>query len=199
MKKMFLILLMAFLLIGCAWANDRIEIGDVEFELPSKYCGGDVNNNSYELNDTFSIRCIDDNVSKAIGLWASESKNSRDLNIGGHPVRHFCQYNEYVHGNHSHAYFVSGESVYEIAWTGEEIDGNIEKLIKSTPPSEIDDDDFYSGLDVCLEIYKQQKKDKLNREGEYNYLEAKYSSQSGQPPKDDTRFKEILYTYYLNR
>jgi hypothetical protein len=199
MKRLFLILIVTSLLVGCVHAGEKIEINDAEFELPAKYSGGESDNDSYELDDTFSIRCIDKNVPKAIGLWASECDSSEDLNIAGHPVRHFCQYNEHVHGNQSHAYFVSGDSVYEIVWTESEIDGDIKKVIESTPQSEIADDDFYSGLDVCLDIYKEQRKEQLNRDGEYNYLEAKYKSQSGEQPQDDTRFKEILFTYYVNR
>lgn len=199
MKRLFLILIVTSLLVGCVHAGEKIEINGAEFELPAKYSWGESDNNSYELNDTFSIRCIDNNAPKAIGLWASECDSSEDLNIEGHPVRHFYQYNEHVHDNQSHAYFVSGDSAYEIVWTGSEIDGDIKKVIESAPQSEIADDDFYSGLDVCLDIYKEQRKEQLNRDGEYNYLEAKYKSQSDNQPQDDTRFKEILFTYYVNR
>ena len=199
MKRIFLILLLTSLLVGCVHAGEKIKINDVEFELPAKYSGGKSDNDSYELEDAFSMRCIDKNVPKAIGLWACESKSSEDLNIDDHPVRHFCQYNKYVHGNQSHAYFASGDSIYEIAWTGSEIDGAIKNVIESAPKSEITDDDFYDGLDVCLDIYKEQRKEQLNRDGEYNYLEAKYKSQTDNHPQDDTRFKEILFTYYVNR
>ena len=154
---------------------------------------------TYELDNIFSIRCIDSNVAQSIGLWASECNSSQDLNIDGHPVRHFCQYNKYAHGNHSHAYFASGDSIYEIAWTGKEIDSDIENLIKKTPPSKIDDDAFYDGMDLCLDIYKQQKIDKLNKDSDYNYLEAKYNSQLDQQEQGNTRLKEILLTYYVNK
>ena len=184
-------------MIGCAYANDTIKINNVEFEIPEKYTDGELDDNQYRLDNIFSIRCIDDDVAKAIGLWASESESSEDLDIGNHPVRHFCQYNKYVDGNHSHAYFTSGKSVYEISWNGKEIDRDIEKLIKNTPKSKIDEDSFYKALDKSLDIYKEQKKDKLNQESEYNYIEAKYSSQ--QDSYDDTRFKQILFTYYLNK
>ena len=138
MKKIFIILCGAILLLGCCYATDSaVEINSAEFEIPSKYQGGEFNGLEYKLDNTFSIRCVDDNIANAIGLWASESDFSEDLNINNHPVRHFCQYNKYVEGNHSHAYFLSGESVYEIAWTGKEINTDIEKLIKNTPKSEI--------------------------------------------------------------
>lgn len=197
MKKTLLFLILTFLLIGCVYAGQNVEINDVSFEIPSKYSGGDFENGCYELEDTFSIRCVDNNTAKAIGLWAVESDHSEDLNIDGHTVRHFCQYNEYVHGNQSHLYFASGNSVYEIEWTGEQIDEDIEKLIKSTPPSEIEDDAFYNALDKSLEIYKQEKIDKLNKDSEYNNLEARYNSLSDNQKRDDTRLKEILLTYYF--
>lgn len=197
MKKILLILLIATLLIGCVYATDNIKINDIEFKIPEKYSGGELNDNQYRLDNIFSIRCIKDDIAKAIGLWASESESSEDLKIGNHPVRHFCQYNKYVDGNHSHAYFASGKSVYEISWKGNEIDSDIEKLIKNTPKSKINEDDFYNALDKSLDIYKEQKKDKLNQESEYNYIESKYSSQKDSP--DDTRFRQILFTYYLNK
>ncbi len=200
MKKIFIIICVAILLLGSCHATDStVKINGAKFEIPSKYKGGEFNGNEYKLDNMFSIRCIDKNIANAIGLWASESEFSEDLNINNHPVRHFCQYNKYVEGNHSHAYFLSGESVYEIAWTGKEINTDIEKLIKNTPKSEIDDDTFYDALDISLDIYKEQKKDKLNKEAEYNYLEAKYQTQSHQDTHDNTRFNQILYTYYLNK
>ena len=197
MKKIFIILSIGLLIMGCAYAsNSHVNINGIDFELPEKYQGGEEKNRGYELDNVFSIRCIDDNPINAIGLWAAEKDFSEDSNIAGHPVRHYCQYNQYVNGNHSHAYFASGESVYEISWTGSQIDADIEKLIKNTPKSKIDDDAFYGALDKSVHIYKELKKDQLNKDSEYNYLEAKYNSQVNQQKPDDTRLKEILLTYY---
>ena len=126
--------------------------------ITSQYHRGEFNSNENELDNTFSIRCIDDNLANAIGLWVSESEFSEDLNINNHPVRHFCQYNKYVEDNHSHAYFLSGKSVYEIAWTGKEINSDVEKLINNTPKSEIDEDAFYDALDISLDIQGAEKR-----------------------------------------
>lgn len=128
-------------------------------------------------------------------MWATEKDFSEDITINNHPVRHFSQYNKYVGGNLSHAYFASNHSIYEISWTGKEINKDIEKLIENTLESEINDDAFYSALDESVNIYKQQKIDKLNQEAEYNYLEAKYHSQTHQEKSDDAITKEILFTY----
>ena len=197
MKKIFLITTI-FLLIGCAYAqNSTIAINNVEFKIPEKYQGGELNNGKYQLDNVFSIRCIDDNPMKVIGLWAEESDYSNDLTIGNHPVRHYHQFNQYVKGNHSHAYFASGHSAYEISWLGTEIEPDIENLIKNAPDSEINTDDFYNALDDSINMYKQQKINKLNKDSEHNFLETK--SQSQQTTKDDARFKEILFTYYLNK
>ena len=201
MKKIFIIAII-FLIIGCAYAqnNSTISINGVEFEIPDKYQGGELNNGKYQLDNVFSIRCIDDTLAESIGLWAQESDYTSNLTIGNHPVRHYCQYNQYVKGNQSHAYFISGQSAYEISWTGSEIDSDIESLIKNTPDSKISADDFYDALDDSIDIYKQQKINKLNQDAEYNYLETKYLSQySQQNTNDNTRFKEILLTYYLNK
>lgn len=199
MKKLLPIIIVSLFLLSCVYASaDNININGANFKIPSPYQGGEFDDDSYELENIFSIRCIDDNIAKEIGLWATEKDFSEDLNINKHPVRHFSQYNKYVGGNNSHAYFASGDSIYEIAWVGEEINSDIEKLINNTPESEIDDDSFYNTLDESVEIYKQDKIDRLNQDAEYNYLEAKYQSQQPQKP-DDTRFKEILLTHYSNR
>ena len=65
--------------------------------------------------------------------------------------------------------------------------------------SKIDEDAFYNALDASVKIYKENKISKLNHEAEYNYLEAKHSPQQSQNNHDDARFKQILFTYYLNR
>lgn len=198
MKKILLILMLSFLLLNFAYADDgTVEIKKATFKIPDKYLGGEKTKDSYRLDNVFSIRCIDNNTSKSIGLWASEKDSSEDLTIKNHPVRHYCQYNKYVEENHSHAYFASGKSIYEISWLGEEIDNDIEKLIKNTPPSKIDSADFYNLLDESLKSYKLEKIDELNRNGEYNYLKAKSQSQyNQQETHDDAQLKEILLTYY---
>ena len=196
MKKIVIMSTLILLLMCCAYADDStVEINEIEFEIPDTYQSGELDNNEYELENIFSIRCVDDNVPKAIGLWAEEHDFTKDLTIDNHPVRYFCQYNEYVHDNYSHAYFVSGNSVYEIAWAGNEITDDIEKLIKNTPPSNINEDAFYNTLDMSYDIYKVEKIEKLNQDAQYNNLEAKYHSLS-QDNNDNTRFKELLITYY---
>lgn len=197
MKKYLAMIFIITIMSGCVYAiSESIEINGTSFEIPPKYQGGELKNNKYSLDNNFSIKCIDDDVCGNIGFWASEKDFSEDINIGGHPVRHFCQYNRYVEGNHSHAYFASNHSIYEISWMDKEINKDIEKLIKNTPKSKIDDDAFYSALDEATSIYKQQKIDELNQDAEYNYLEAKYNSQLHQDTNDDDHLKRIIMTYY---
>lgn len=203
MKKILLIILFAALLLNNAYAaTDNVKINGTDFNLPVQYQGGELNDNEYELDNIFSIKCIDGNVVNAIGLWAVENDFSEDLNIGNHPVRHFSQYNKYVKANHSHAYFTSGNSIYEIAWPEKEITRDIQKLIINTPPSEIDAEAFYTALDESVKIYKEEKIDRLNQESQYNYLKAKYQTQikqQEQHQKDkEEQINRILYTYYLN-
>lgn len=198
MKKL-LILIFVLLLVGGAYAQNSktVDINNVTFEIPSKYQGGNEISNGYRLNNIFSIRCVDKDVPKAIGLWATESDYAEDLTISDHPARYFYQYNPHVNGNHSHIYFVSGESVYEISWVGNYIPEDIKSIIENSPKSQIDADAFYSALDNSVELYKEQKINQLNRDGEYNYLEAKHDSPHyNHDWTDDTRFKEILLTYY---
>lgn len=198
MKKLLMILSLTILLMGCVYGqNETVKINGIAFEIPEKYSGGEIDDAGYRLENNFSIECVDDDIPKAIGLWASEHDYSKDLTIGNHPVRHYCQYNKYVDGNHSHAYFASDNSIYEISWTGEKIPSDIKRMIENTPDSKIDEDSFYFVLDKSVDIYKQDKIDQLNKEGEYNYLESKYNSQlKQQNTYDDTGLKEILLTYY---
>lgn len=203
MKKILLIILFAALLLNNAYAaTDNVKINGTDFNLPVQYQGGELNDNEYELDNIFSIKCIDGKVVNTIGLWAVENDFSEDLNIGNHPVRHFSQYNKYVKANQSHAYFTSGNSIYEIAWPKKEITRDIQKLIINTPPSEIDAEAFYTALDESVKIYKEEKIDRLNQESEYNYLKAKYQTQikqQEQHQKDkEEQINRILYTYYLN-
>lgn len=199
MKKIVIILFITLFFLSNAYAgSDNIKINGIDFHLPPKYQGGELYNDEYKLDNIFSIRCIDDNIITSIGLWAEEKELYEDININNHPVRHFSQYNKYVNGNHSHAYFASGNSVYEIAWTGEKINRDIENLIKNTPKSEINDDNFYNALDESYDIYKQQKIDKLNQDAQYNYLEAQYQSKLKQQEYNEEQINKILYTYYLN-
>lgn len=197
-KKIF-IPLIAIILIGGVWAqNDsNITLNNVNFEIPSKYQGGELDNNRYELKNEFSIECVDENLEKHIGLWACEKDYEKNLTIGKHPVRYYCQYNQYIHDNQSHAYFASGDSVFEVVWTGNEITKKIEDMIRNTPPSKIDNDAFNYVLDKSIELYKKERTYKLNQDSEYNYLETKYkSSQFKDRKQEDTHFKEILLTYY---
>ena len=187
------------MLVGFVYANnDAVEIDNVTFKIPPKYQGGEFENSFYRLDGNFSIGCVDDNIPDAIGLWASEQDFSEDVSVGKHPVRHFCQYNAYVEGNDSHAYFASGDSVYEISWVGEKIDSDIRKLIESAPPSKMSDDDFYDLLDMSYDIYKLERLQQDESDAQYNYLEAKYNEQLKQTKIDqrhDNRMKELWITY----
>ncbi len=197
-KKIFIILIFIIFISGVWAQNDsHITINNVTFEIPSKYQGGELSVNKYKLENEFSIECVDDNLEEHIGLWACESDYEENLTIGKHPVRYYYQYNQYIHNNQSHAYFTSGDSVYEIVWTGNEITKEIEDMIKNTPKSQIDNDAFNYVLDKSIELYKKERTDKLNQDSEYNYLEAKYkSSKPAGEKQDDTPFKKILLTYY---
>ncbi len=199
MKKIFMILILSVLLVGFAYAdNDTFNINNATFKIPPKYQGGEFQHGSYRLDGNFSIRCVDDDIPKAIGLWAAEQDFQEDISITNHPVRHFYQYDRYFEGNYSHAYFASGKSVYEISWVGEKIDGNIKKLIEDTPPSNISDDDFFGLLNVSFEIYKLEKLKQDEYDAQYNHMEAKYNEQLRQEKIDqlhDNRMKELWITY----
>lgn len=200
MKKSLIVMTIALMLMACVHAeSSTVKINGTDFEIPDKYQGGELKANSYKLDNIFSIRCIDDDVIGAIGLWAAEKDFSEDANIAGHPVRHYCQYNRYVGGNHSHAYFASGNSIYEISWIGREMTKDIKTLIKNTPSSKISEDDFYDLLDESYDTYNKEKIDKLNFESEYNYLEAKNKFNAKEMENNQKYdLNEILLTYRNN-
>ena len=189
-KALFIISITLFLLNFGYASNQSVNINGIDFKIPEKYQGGKTDDNGYYFENIFSIRCIDDEIGNSIGLWDSEADYKNDLNIKKHPVRHYIQYNKYVNGNHSHLYFASGNSVYEISWVSENITSDIKQLIENTPESNIDDKNFYITLDNEIKEYKNEKINKLNQENEY-FKNPEVSS-------DDSRIKEILLSYYSN-
>ena len=171
--------------------DNAININGINFKIPDEYVGGDNLTDGYRYENIFSIRCIDDNIGNSIGLWAIEADYRNDLTISNHPVRHYCQYNRYVWDNHSHLYFASGDSFYEISWVGDNITPEIKKLINNTPKSKISGDAFNKTLDESIDIYKQEKIDRLNSDSKYIYAKSDNND-------DNSRFREILLTYYNN-
>ena len=197
LKKIFFMLIIISL-IGSVWAQNEniVNINGIDFEIPGKYAGGELTNTSYEFDDEFEVSCIDGNIPKRIGLWACEKDYGENLTLENHPVRHYYQYNEYVHDNQSHAFFAIGKSIYEIAWTGNDLTSEIKNLIINTPSSEIDNDTFNNILDESIDIYKRDKIDQLNHDSEYNYLESKYNSKISSDSHEDTKLNEILLTRF---
>lgn len=191
-KSLFVIILL--LSLSCAYASDlSVDINGVDFEIPEKYQGGKDLSNGYRFENRFSIYCIDDDLSSHAGFWGSKKEFSQDLKIGNHPVRHYCAYNQYVGGNYSHAYFTSGNSVYEINWMGNNITADIEKLIIKTPDSQINEDEFYNELDDSVGVYKEKRNEQLEDISEYNYNTAKYNPYSHEK-QEMGKINEILIT-----
>ena len=194
MKKILIILIAILILISCVHAQDNttVEINGVIFEIPEKYQGGHTYKNGYSA-DYFHLTCIDENIAKSIGLWACEKDYEENLTISNHPVKFYYQYNPPSKDNYSHAYFASGNSIYEISWLGNNITPDIEKLIRDTPPSKINENKFYSILDESINTYEIIKSQQDEWDAEYNYLEVKYHESLSKNP-DDRRTKELLIT-----
>lgn len=193
MNKKFVFLII-FLIIGSVSAqnNSSIDINGVNFEIPDEYLGGDKITDGYRFENIFSIYCIDEDIPRYVGLWANEKDYAKNLTINNHPVRYYYQYNSYVNDNDSHAYFASGDSIYEISWIGNEINPRIDKIISETPKSNIDYDTFNNILDESIDIYKEQRVTKLNQDAKYNYLETKILENNIEN-FDDERTKELMY------
>lgn len=194
MKKILIILIAILIFISCVHAQDNttVEINGVSFEIPEKYQGGRTYKNGYSA-DYFHLTCIDDDIPKSIGLWAHEKDYGENLTISNHPVKFYYQYNPHSKDNYSHVYFASGNSIYEISRLGNNITPDIEKLIRDTPPSKINENKFYSILDESINTYEIIKSQQDEWDAEYNYLEVKYHESLSKNP-DDRRTKELLIT-----
>ena len=194
MKKILIILIAILIFISYVHAQDNttVEINGVSFEIPEKYQDGRIYKNSYS-SDTFHIICVDDDLPEQIGLWAHEKDYEENLTISNHPVKFYYQYNPHSKDNYSHVYFASGNSIYEISWLGNNITPDIEKLIRDTPPSKINENKFYSILDESINTYEIIKSQQDEWDAEYNYLEVKYHESLSKNP-DDRRTKELLIT-----
>ena len=148
---------------GCANAVDSsnwktVKINDVDFKIPPKYQGGDINNNhtNYHYNDlnTFGILCIEDYIASSYGCW--HNFKGKNLTIGSHDVAYFYQYNNFAKHNVSHAYFSSGDSIYCISWGSGEMTDEMEEIIINTPDSSYDTATFYGILNEAKQDYEKE-------------------------------------------
>ena len=165
-KKLFLSLLLIALIIsmGCANAVDSsnwktVKINDVDFKIPPKYQGGDINNDHmnshYKDLNTFGILCIDDYIASNYGCW--HNLKGKNLTIGSHDVAYFYQYNNFAKHDVSHAYFSSGDSIYCISWGSGEMTDEIEAIIINTPDSSYDTSTFYGILNEAKQEYDNEQ------------------------------------------
>lgn len=193
MKKILVIFTVAVLLITAVYGSDttKININGVEFDLSEKYQNGETLNNSYRVEDEFSITDISDNVENQYGFWKSDSDNSSKLTVDGRAVE-FTK--ELYKGEYSsHVFFTSGDKIFMIYFKGSEITPEIEKLITNTPKSDINSDTFYNILDDALTVYKKEKVEKLNYDAIFNENEARLKSNY-----DDSSIDNKYLLYYYN-
>lgn len=193
MKKI-IFFIMIFLLIGSVCASDfsKVTLNGVEFEIPSQYSNGDLQDTKYFYKDyrTFAILCVDDYIISNYGGNYDIAELKQDLNVDNRPVKLLTTYNKYIDKNVSYLYFPVNDSVYCICFQGNNINGDISHIVESAPKSDMSSDTFYGLLDEVVKEHQNRKYlDAVSDNDNYNYVSQKNQH------KDNSNNR--LLTWYL--
>lgn len=193
MKKI-IFFIMIFLLIGSVCASDfsKVTLNGVEFEIPSQYSNGDLQDTKYVYKDyrTFAILCVDDYIISNYGGNYDIAELKQDLNVDNRPVKLLTTYNKYIDKNVSYLYFPVNDSVYCICFQGNNINGDISHIVESAPKSDMSSDTFYGLLDEVVKEHQNRKYlDAVSDNDNYNYVSQKNQH------KDNSNNR--LLTWYL--
>ena len=196
MKKIIFFLVI-FLLIGCVYASDfsKVTVNGVEFEIPSQYSNGNLQNTKYVYNDyrTFAILCVDDYIVSNYGGNYNIAELKQDSTIDNHPVKLLTTYNKYINKNVSYLYFPVNNSIYCICFQGNSIDEDISHIVKSAPGSNMSSDTFYGILDEVVKEHENLKYLDALSDNDYNYV-----LQKNNPHKDNSNNNRLLTWYLLS-
>ena len=193
MKKIILFL-MIFVLIGSVYASDfsKVTVNGVEFDIPSQYSNGDLQNSKYVYKDyrTFAVLCVDDYIVSNYGGNYNIAELKQDSMVGDRPVKLLTMYNTYIDNNVSYLYFPVKNSVYCICFQGNAINGDISHIVESAPESNMSSDTFYGLLNEVLKEHENRKYlDTLSDNDNYNYVSQKNQHQDNSNNR--------LLTWYL--
>ena len=192
MKKV-IFFIMIFLLIGSVYASDfsKVTVNGVEFEIPSQYSNGDLQDTKYVYNDyrTFAILCVDDYIVSNYGGNYNIAEHKQNLNVDNRPVKLLTSYNKYIDKNVSNLYFPVNDSIYCICFQGNDIDGNISHIVESAPGSNMSSDTFYGLLNEVVNEHQNRKYLDTISDDDYNYVSQKNKHQDNSNNR--------LITWYL--
>jgi len=173
-------------------AVEVVNVNGVDFEIPSNYSGGVLKPGQYvyENLNVFGILCVDDYIVSNYGYWEDSSDYSEELSIDGRPSMFLTYYNSYSKTNVSHLYFPVNNSVYCICFEGNSLTLEIEEIVRKSPSSNINSNDFYSILDEVEKEYEnRQFMDSVNED---NYV---YNTQRD----SNSNNNRVFLWYFLRR
>lgn len=197
MKKI-IILSLIFLLIGCVYAGEysTVNVGGVNFEIPSEYSGGNVKSNQYVYKDlrTFAILCVDDYLVNNFGGWASTCDYAQEISIDGRPCMLLIMYNKYIDANVSYLYFPVNKSVYCICFKSDNITPEISHIVETAPDYNMSSDTFYGLLDEAYDKYKERQFWDASNDDTYDYISEQNSHENN---RDEQFIKWFILTQIM--
>ncbi|MDO5848346.1 MAG: hypothetical protein Q4P18_02320 [Methanobrevibacter sp.] len=169
MKKIAFVLIFSLMMITAVSAIDAddwktVKIKGHDFKIPPKYNNGDLKNGKYTIGNwrNFEISCIDNSLPMVYGFADSDDAYMEDMDINGHAVRYFNEYNNAEKANVSKVFFSVGQSVYMISWKSNEFSEDVKDIISSSESSNLTSGQFYDILREALNQYHIQEQNSLN-------------------------------------
>lgn len=169
MKKIIVLLFLCLTLITAVGAVDSgdwetVTIKHHDFKIPSQYAGGDLSDGKYTYENwrIFQISVVDNSLPMVYGFANGDNAYVEDLDIDGHAVRYFNEYNNAEKANVSKVFFSVGQSVYMISWKGNEFSDDVKEIIATSDSSEFSSSEFYDILKEAMNQYNIQEQSNLN-------------------------------------
>lgn len=169
MKRIIVLLIVSLMMITAVSAIDSdgwqtVTIKHHDFKIPPQYSGGELDGGKYVYENwrVFQISVEDKSLPMVYGFADTEDAYVEDLDVGGHAVRYFNQYNNAEKGQVSKAFFSSGQSIYMISWKSDDFSEDVKEVIASSEPSEFSSDEFYDILKEAKSQYLAQRQADIN-------------------------------------
>ncbi|MCF0226863.1 MAG: hypothetical protein HUK28_06130 [Methanobrevibacter sp.] len=169
MKKIVIILLFSIMMITAVSAIDSsdwktVKIKNHEFKIPPSYSDGELGDGKYTVDNwrNFEISLVDSSLPTVYGFADSDDAKMEDLDINGHAVRYFNEYNNAEKANVSKVFFSCGESVFMISWKSDNFTEEVKEIISAADPSDFTYSEFYDILREAKSQYNAQKQADAN-------------------------------------
>lgn len=182
MKKIALVLLISMLTVSAVYAIDssnweNVTVTGNVFKIPPQYTDGIMKETMYTYINwtTFQISDVGESLPTVYVFAEGDNATKEDLNINGHAVRYFNEYNPAANANVSRAFFSCGDSVYMISWQSDNFTDDVKEIIANAEPSNFSSSEFYDILKEAKEQYLEQQEEDLNTP--YYYYDYSYDHQ----------------------